>query len=416
MKKLLLLLSLIPALLFSQYTENCIPDNLYQISTASGMKIRKGPGTHNVVVAYVPSKDYVLVCDELSTPAEFEGKQGNWRRVRYKTKYGYLFDGFIAKTKSNLILNDSSWTVAEMPVVNHILDSVRIQNDTMPIVTTAVMQDSSISIENTEALEPEPIPVVNEDSLKQARADSITQFEEKAIALENAKKVTPPLADYIFAVETYNYCGEITHLDPGIRWYGIYYDDDLKTYKNTRIELEVIRSKYALGSGLEFDIKSESSVTPHFMIGTKSKIDTNISIAFDPSYFDSRPRSLYPGQSVNIYSEAPIHDIYNFTLFATGNVTDVGLCPVMEDYKMKLTGEMNDSLTVQDLTTDIPYFGKCGMPSIYWFGDFNKDAYPDFILASQSKEKTTFVLFVSDIRTNGKLVRKAGEWSYEKCD
>ena len=146
MKKLLLLLSLIPALLFSQYTENCIPDNLYQISTASGMKIRKGPGTHNVVVAYVPSKDYVLVCDELSTPAEFEGKQGNWRRVRYKTKYGYLFDGFIAKTKSNLILNDSSWTVAEMPVVNHILDSVRIQNDTMPIVTTAVMQDSSISI------------------------------------------------------------------------------------------------------------------------------------------------------------------------------------------------------------------------------------------------------------------------------
>ena len=32
MKKLLLLLSLIPALLFSQYTENCIPDNLYQIS------------------------------------------------------------------------------------------------------------------------------------------------------------------------------------------------------------------------------------------------------------------------------------------------------------------------------------------------------------------------------------------------
>ena len=190
----------------------------------------------------------------------------------------------------------------------------------------------------------------------------------------------------------------------------------MKTYKNTRIELEVIRSKYALGSGLEFDIKSESSVTQHFMIGTKSKIDTNISIAFDPSYFDSRPRSLYPGQSVNIYSEAPIHDIYNFTLFATGNVTDVGLCPVMEDYKMKLTGEMNDSLTVQDLTADIPYFGKCGMPSIYWFGDFNKDAYPDFILASQSKEKTTFVLFVSDIRTNGKLVRKAGEWSYEKCD
>jgi hypothetical protein len=83
---------------------------------------------------------------------------------------------------------------------------------------------------------------------------------------------------------------------------------------------------------------------------------------------------------------------------------------------MKLTGEINDSLTVQDLTADIPYFGKCGMPSIYWFGDFNKDNYPDFILASQSKEKTTFVLFVSDIRANGKLVRKAGEWSYEKCD
>jgi len=418
MKKLILLFTLVPAMLFSQYTENCIPDNLYQISTASGMKIRKSPGTHNVVVAYVPSKDYILVCDELSTPATFEDKTGNWRRVRYKSKYGYLFDGFVTKAKSNLILNDSSWTVAEMPDVRQILDSTQTKVDTaaVPVVdrdasaiaTTVISIDAS----STAVLDSIPPTAIEESVIPDT---VIIEVVKDSVVEETPLVIAAPI-DYIFAVETYNYCGEITHLDPGIRWYGIYYDDDMKVYRNTRIELEVMRSKYALGTGLEFDIKSESSITPHFMLGTKSKLDTNIEIAFNNSFFENHPKSLYPGQSLNLYSSEPIHDIYNFTLFATGNVTDVGLCPVMEDYKMKLTGEMNDSLTVQDLTVDIPYFGKCGMPSVYWFGDFNKDAYPDFILASQSKEKTTFVLFVSDIRTNGKLVRKAGEWSYEKCD
>ena len=415
MKKLILFFTLVPALLFSQYTENCIPDNLYQVSTASGVKIRKGPGQHNDVVAYVPTKAYVLACYELSTPATFEGKSGNWRRVRFKSKYGYLFDGFITKAKSNLILNDSAWTVAEMPDVQQIIDTAQTRTDsivipekpidslnTIPFVAPLDIDDPSQDTLQPEAIAPLAVTT-----------DSII---EKAVITEEEEKVIAPPADYIFAVETFNYCGEITHLDPGIRWYGIYYDDDMKVYRNTRIELEVIRSKYALGTGLEFDIKSESSITPHFMIGTKSKLDTTIEIAFNNSYFKNRPRSLFPGQSINIYSTEPIHDIYNFTLFATGNVTDVGICPVMENYQMKLTGEINDSLTVQDLTADIPYFGKCGMPSIYWFGDFNKDNYPDFILASQSKEKTTFVLFVSDIRANGKLVRKAGEWSYEKCD
>jgi len=415
MKKLILFFTLVPALLFSQYTENCIPDNLYQVSTASGVKIRKGPGQHNDVVAYVPTKAYVLACYELSTPATFEGKSGNWRRVRFKSKYGYLFDGFITKAKSNLILNDSAWTVAEMPDVQQIIDTAQTRTDsivipekpidslnTIPFVAPLDIDDPS-----QDTLQPEAIAPL---------AFTTDSIIEKAVITEEEEKVIAPPADYIFAVETFNYCGEITHLDPGIRWYGIYYDDDMKVYRNTRIELEVIRSKYALGTGLEFDIKSESSITPHFMIGTKSKLDTTIEIAFNNSYFKNRPRSLFPGQSINIYSTEPIHDIYNFTLFATGNVTDVGICPVMENYQMKLTGEINDSLTVQDLTADIPYFGKCGMPSIYWFGDFNKDNYPDFILASQSKEKTTFVLFVSDIRANGKLVRKAGEWSYEKCD
>ena len=405
-------------MLFSQYTENCIPDNLYQISTASGMKIRKSPGTHNVVVAYVPSKDYILVCDELSTPATFEDKTGNWRRVRYKSKYGYLFDGFVTKAKSNLILNDSSWTVAEMPDVRQILDSTQTKVDTaaVPVVDrdASAIATTVISIDagSTAVLDSIPPAAIEESVIPDT---VIIEVVKDSVVEETPLVIAAPI-DYIFAVETYNYCGEITHLDPGIRWYGIYYDDDMKVYRNTRIELEVMRSKYALGTGLEFDIKSESSITPHFMLGTKSKLDTNIEIAFNNSFFENHPKSLYPGQSLNLYSSEPIHDIYNFTLFATGNVTDVGLCPVMEDYKMKLTGEMNDSLTVQDLTVDIPYFGKCGMPSVYWFGDFNKDAYPDFILASQSKEKTTFVLFVSDIRTNGKLVRKAGEWSYEKCD
>jgi hypothetical protein len=355
MKKLALLFTLVPALIFSQITENCIPEILYQVTSPSGTILRTGPDQRNKVVTYLSSNEYVLVCETLFAHATFDNKQGHWRRVRYKNQFGYLFDGFLTKTASHLILNDSSWTVS------------RINNSS---------KTNSVEIGKV--------------------------------------KATP--AAYVFAVESYNYCGDISQLDPGIHWYGIYYNHDLELYQMTKVELEVIRSKYALGAGLEFDVRSKSKVAPHFLIGSESSLDTNLKVDFNPSFFEIHPQTLFPGQSINIYSSKPVHDVYEFTMFATGNVTDVGLCPVMKNYKMKLTGEMNDNLIVQDLTIDIPYFGTCGMPSLYWFGDFNADLYPDFILASKGKDQTTFVLFVSDNRANGKLVRKAGEWSYKKCD
>jgi hypothetical protein len=424
MKKILLLLFIIPLWVSGQYTDRCIPKLLYKVTASSGMKMREGPGQNNKVVFFVPSSEYLLVCEELSSPATFENKPGNWRRVRYKNHYGYMFDGFITKSDGNLILNDSTWTVAELPDVRQIIDTTQNTIDTMALAM--VKQDSieaynatlitdSVPAIDSVAIEPVSMDTLSVDSAKNAAiADSLLAIHV-ADSIKMAEAMAPP-PEYLFAVETYNYCGEIAHLDPGIRWYGIYYDDEFKVYRNKRIELQIIRSKYALGSGLEFDVKSENGVSPHFMIGTKAKLDTNLEIKFDYNYFDKKPQSLYPGQQVSIYSTQNIHDIYNFNLFATGTVTDVGQCPEMENYRLKLTGEMNDSLSVQDLSEHISYYGECGMPKIYWFGDLNQDLYPDFILASQGKEQTSFTLFVSDTRKNGQLVRKAGEWSYSKCD
>jgi len=387
MKKLLLLIFLLPLFLNAQRTDNCEPTLLYQVKTKSGMKMREGPGQKNKVVVYVPSHEYLLMCTELSVPATFEEKPGHWRRVRYKSFYGYMFDGFLTPAANNLELNDSAWVAVEMPNVQLILDS----NNTSD--SDSVVVDSVTT------------PLVLTDTL-------VVKEEEEPVE----KLPPPPPADYIFTVETYNYCGSIDKLDPGIRWYGIYYDDDLNVYRNRRINLQVMRSKYSLGSGVEFDITCESGIPPHFMIGTKSKLDTNFKIEFTQDYYCNQPEQLYPGQKVNLYASVPRYDLYNFTMYATGNVSSVGICPTLTDYKLKLTGEMNNSQIVQDLTEDISYFGECGIPRIYWFGDFNQDLYPDIILASQGKEQTTFTLFVSDLRDNGKLMRKAGEWSYKKCD
>ena len=399
MKKLFLLIFLFPVFLTAQRTDNCEPTLLYQVKTKSGMKMRQGPGQNNKVVVYVPSHQYLLVCKEKATPATYEGEAGHWRRVRYKQKYGYMFDGFLIPADKNLQLNDSAWIVVEMPNVQQIIDT---------------NNRNEIS-ESDELLIPDSIyqthHAADSNNVNHTDTTVVKEEEEPVEVLP-----PPPPADYIFAVETYNYCGSINGLDPGIRWYGIYYDEDLKVYKNRRINLQIIRSKYSLGSGVEFDIRSETGVSPHFMIGTKTKLDTNFEINFDLDYFCTQPEQLFPGQKVNLYATVPRYDLYNFTMYATGNVSSVGICPTLSDYKLKLTGEMNDKLIVQDLTEDISFFGDCGIPRIYWFGDLNQDLYPDIILASQSKDQTTFTLFVSDTRNNGKLMRLAGEWTSKKCD
>jgi len=74
----------------------CEPSLLYQINTASGMKMRASPALTGAVVVYIPAKSEILVCEELSTPANIENIDGHWRRVKFKDKYGYMFDGFLS--------------------------------------------------------------------------------------------------------------------------------------------------------------------------------------------------------------------------------------------------------------------------------------------------------------------------------
>ena len=413
MNRILFGLFLLPFAIIAQSTDHCTPSELYSIKAESGMKMRQGPGTNYNVVVFVPSKNYLLVCKEKSTPAAFEGKPGHWRRVRYKGYYGYMFDGFLQKTSGDLYLNDTTWQVVELPNVQAIIDTV--SEKPIPQNLDSIPQTPIVA----------EVQLVNADSLHRAwkgdtlYMDSIKVFVKDSVTVDtlpwtDPSTLLPPEPNYQFAVETFNYCGPIDHLDPGLKWYGIFHENN--KYRIRDIELLIVRSKYSLGSGVEFDIRSEDGIPPHFMIGTNKRINTLWHVDFPEDYFLGHPDKLFPGQKVSIYSNDKQSDLYNFTLYATGNVTDVGNCPEMENYQLMVSGEMHDKLIEQNIYQDLDFEGQCGIPKLYWFGDLNQDKYPDFIFAGLSKDKTSFTLFLSDIRNHDVLVRKAGTWFYTKCE
>jgi hypothetical protein len=184
----------------------------------------------------------------------------------------------------------------------------------------------------------------------------------------------------------------------------------------TRVDLLIIRSKYRLSNTMEFDLKADREVQPAFLISTSKPVDTNWTVSQDVDFFVEHPKALYPGQMVELYGHDPIPAKENVTLFATGNVMSVGICPEIIDYKIKVTGEMHDNLLTQDLTPLFQDLGKCGIPEIFWFGDLNGDLYPELIFVSTSDNGLSFTFFASDTQDEKVLYRKADQWFNKNCN
>jgi len=254
-------------------------------------------------------------------------------------------------------------------------------------------------------------PLPDRDSL----FDSSTVPEIKPAKEEEkvVEKVSTPEIQFKFITEAYNYCGDITSLDPGKIWYGIYRQGD--QFLRQRINLLIIRSKYSLGSGLEFDLRAEEDIQPVFLISTSKLLDENWYVTQSSNFFDQNPRALYPGQIVELYGKDPIADMHNVSVFATGNVTGVGACPEIDNYKIKVTGEMHDDLKTQDLTPLFTDLGSCGIPEIYWFGDLNGDLYPDMIFISTRDNGFSYTFFLSDTQNTKVLYRLADQWFNNNC-
>jgi len=222
------------------------------------------------------------------------------------------------------------------------------------------------------------------------------------------------LIEYSLLTETLNYCGEIQSIDPGLIWYAVFRRGD--NFYRTRADIMVLKSKYALGKGLEFDVRADLNKEVAFMVSSPKVLDTNWSVYQPFDYFVNNPNKLFPGQQVELYALAPVADVHNVTLSATGAVLEVGQCPVLEKYKIWVTAERDGTPIQQDITPMFSYMGQCGQPEIYWFGDFNGDQYPDIIFVSVGDKGTLFTLFMSDAQAKTMLYRKADEWFNKTCE
>ena len=380
----------------------CTPTLPFIVKAESGMRMRAGPGTNNKVVVYVPTKSKVLVCKELSAPAEFENIKGHWRRIKYKDKYGYMFDGFLEPTTEGPMIPTAAadFKLAQLLVINRILEKDPKKMDSVMAYLTEVAR-----VNGYEDL----VGPVATDSAFNAKPNIAKATEEQP----EVEKTEPSL-DFKFLRETYNYCGDIKEIDPGKPWYAVYREGDKFVLK--RVELQVLMSKYSLSNSLEFDIKTEPELHSLFLISPSRLLQPDWFVVEPEEFFDANPRTLFPGQLVEIYGKIPQADYHNIQLFATGSVISVGACPEMKDYKIKATGEMNGKLIQQDLTPLFSTLGDCGIPEIFWFGDLNEDEYPDVIFLSKANNGFTFTVLISDMNDTNALYRKTHEWFNLNCE
>ncbi|MCH8555622.1 MAG: SH3 domain-containing protein [Schleiferiaceae bacterium] len=349
--------------LLSAQAQNCTPDIPASVAASSGIKLRGGPGTNFPVVAYIPKDSVVVMCSSRDKAASFEGIDGFWRVMLYRDKRGYAFDGFVKEV---------------MPLS---------QENTLPSAPEERMIADSSAIASKKT--PQPTTVVPKQRL-----------------------------EYQLLTEVYNFCGDISSIDPGLAWYAIYQIEDEFFFK--RREIQVLKSKYSLASSMEFDIRTESAEkSAHFLIGfpVVQPFDTVKPIVFHSHEFHGKlPKKIFPGMQLGLYGKEPGFNEGNVILSAIGNVKDIGICPDLEGYQLRITTEKNGQPIQQNLNRLFVDLGQCGIPELFWFGDINGDGYPEMIFVTTRPEFTTFSLFTSDTVVSDAIYRRATTWTIDSCE
>jgi hypothetical protein len=410
MNKLLPLLTALFLSLIANAQKPCTPTLPYTINTESGLKMRKGPGANFPVVAYVPAKSELLVCEELNAAATFEGISGHWRKVLYKDKVGYMFDGFLVPG-SVAQLNAYTFKMAQLDMVTSLIQQNPRRADSLLTYLNQIAR--ILGYEKLIGMPKKDIDSIfmYQESIPKKTTEKPTEDKKTT---EPVKPEPAVVLNYNLLTETMNFCGDIRNIDPGLIWYAVYRRDNL--FYRKRVDIMVIKSKYALGKGLEFDIEAETDKEVSFMISSPKTLDTNWAVYQPFDYFVTNPNKLFPGQQIELFAKAPVADMHNVYLSATGSVLEVGLCPVLEKYRIKVTAERDGNPIEQDITPLFSYMGQCGQPEIYWFGDFNDDNYADIIFVSVGDEGTLFTLLMSDAQGKTTLYRKAAEWFNKTCE
>ncbi|GAB5557973.1 MAG: hypothetical protein SchgKO_21860 [Schleiferiaceae bacterium] len=376
---------------------SCPTNQMFKITAKNGMKMRGGPGTKNEVVGFVPSKAIVLVCPTPQKAQTIEGIEGNWKKVKYMNLEGYMFDGFM----------ESYYPATDVELLNDI---------------RAAEPDTGksdlwfkIVIRRSHYEQPRPAEGLAKDTVKGTPVITGGIPEPKGTAPEPEGPADVLPMDIQFLTESYNYCGDISSLDPGKIWYG-YYLDASGTFTRKIVDLQIIKSKYSLGTNMEFDIKTDSEDASYFLIGVDKKLPEGWTMTFPDAFFVDNSRQLFPGMQIELYGQQQGLSATNVQLYATGNVTEVTNCPVISKYRMIAQTEKSAGPVSQDLAQLVTELGECGIPDIYWFGDISGDGIPEVILVGTYPEKNVFTLLSSDTPKATSLYRVAGTWTVENCE
>ena len=94
----------------------------YTVIAPSGLILREGPNRNTAKLDAIPFGEEVLSCSATNFTETIEGKSGNWTKVTWADKTGYLFNGFLIETndrKIRLVMPnsgvDSDWECMELP-------------------------------------------------------------------------------------------------------------------------------------------------------------------------------------------------------------------------------------------------------------------------------------------------------------
>lgn len=337
----------------------------YRVIAPSGLRMRAEPKLNAKPVTSVPKDSLVTGCIEAIGEIEVEDIVGHWRYVSYKGKKGYMFDGFLQ-------------TLPPPPPT--LVDEGLATDDVPPPPPPAEAK-------------PAPVAVPSAASTSGSAGRSTIQL----------------------ATEVLNFCGDISQLDPGLLWYGMFFNNETQRYSLRPIQLELVVSKYKLGKKMEFDIRTGTEEGATFLVGSNRKLSTGEVVDLSEDFWQFSPRKLFPGQRLEIYPSVPGKGPNNLKIQALGSILSSGECPEIADYKILVSGKKGMVEYNQNIATELADQDRCGLPEVFWFGDLSQDNIPDLILVTQGENQSVFTLFLSVTEEGPELLRKASTWTVEKC-
>lgn len=345
----------------------CKEQLLCRVTAPSGLRMRSLPSLKGRLVASVPKDSIVTACTKTLGSLTVEGLKGNWRKVMYKQDSGYMYDGFLQ--------------------VQNILSSKPEAKDTTTPNTVTTQKELAPKAEQSKSLQEKPDPKVN---------NSPTEAETPSKRKES----------YALITEVYNYCGNVTHIDPGRVWYGIYPPEDPKSPLAIKlVEVEVMLSKHRTQENLEFDIKTDQEEGSMFLLGTTNATQWD-SLKLDNPLprLQNDQGKLFPGQEMRLNNN-------NQRLQASGGFNLSDTCADLTQYKLlSVAGSGQQNLTPL-LLNDKP----CTIPELYWFGDLTQDGIPELIFMTEKNNQYQFKLLVSNAKNPGRHYQLASNWKIINC-